>query len=69
MKTTRTDSGFISRIILVIIALIAIKYYFHFDVIEWLKSDQGQKIFGPIIYYTKAFYNFLDNLVMGWTTK
>ena len=62
----KNDDGFIAKIVLIIIGLIAVKYYFHFDIIEWIKSDQGQKIFAPIVNYTKTFYNVLDNLVKGW---
>lgn len=65
----KNEEGFIAKIVLIVVALITIKYYFHFDIIEWIKSDAGQKIFGPIIHYTKAFYNFLDNLVRSWVTK
>ncbi len=68
MRKTRNNEGFISKIVLIIIALILIKYYFHFDIIEWIKSDSGQKIFGPIIHYIKAFYNYIDNLVKGWVS-
>lgn len=65
----KSNQGFVAKIVLIVIALIAIKYYFHFDIIEWIKSDSGHKIFGPIIHYTKVFYNFLDNLVKGWIAK
>ena len=59
MKRNKTG-GFITKIVLIIIALIALKYYFHFDVLEWLKSQEGQKIIGPLITFTKNFYNYLD---------
>lgn len=65
----KTNQGFVAKIVLIVIALITIKYYFHFDIIEWIKSDSGQNIFGPVIHYTKAFYYFLDNLVKGWVNK
>lgn len=68
MRKTKYNEGFISKIVLIIIGLILVKYYFHFDIIEWIKSDAGQKIFGPIIHYTKAFYNYIDNLVKGWVS-
>ncbi len=63
MEKTKTNGGFISRIILIIIALIALKYFFHFDVIEWIKSDQVQSILRPIINIIKSIYNYLDGLV------
>lgn len=65
----KRNQGFVAKIVLIVISLIAIKYYFHFDIIEWIKSDSGQKVFGPIIHYTKLFYNFLDNLVSSWVGK
>ncbi|KND47592.1 MAG: hypothetical protein AB201_01515 [Parcubacteria bacterium C7867-006] len=67
MKKTRNDEGFIVKIVLVIIALITLKYYFHFDVIEWLKSDKVQTFISPAITAVKNFYSYMDNLVKGWT--
>lgn len=69
MNKKTSESGFIKQILLVIIALIALKYFLHFDVIEWIKSDQGQKIFGPIVRFTINTYNFIDSLVKGWVSK
>ncbi len=66
MKKTGTEDGFIMRIVLVIIALIALKYYFHFDVLNWINSQEGQKIIGPLITFTKNTYAYIDNLVRGW---
>lgn len=68
MRKNRMDGGFVSKIILIVIALVAVKYYYHFDIIEWIKSDQGQKIIGPLVMFTKNTYTFIDNLVKGWTT-
>lgn len=68
MRKNRMDRGFVSKIILIIIALVAIKYYYHFDIIEWIKSDQGQKIIDPLVTFSKNAYAFIDNLVKGWTT-
>lgn len=63
MKKAKTNEGFISRIILIVVALIALKYFFHFDVIEWIKSEQVQSILRPIINVIKSIYNYLDGLV------
>lgn len=62
----KKDRGFVVRILLVIVALIALKYYFHFDLIEWIKSEQGQKIIGPVWSIVKSVYYWLDGLVSGW---
>ncbi len=68
MKTERNDEGFIAKIVLVVIALITLKYYFHFDVIEWLKSDKVQTFISPAITAVKSFYSYMDNLVKGWVS-
>jgi hypothetical protein len=63
MNNKDTQGGFIGKIILIVIALILVKYFLHFDIIEWIKSEQGQKIFGPVINFIKWFYNYVDNFV------
>jgi hypothetical protein len=68
MRQNRED-GFIAKIVRIIVALIALKYYFHFDFIEWLKSPSGQNIVGPTWSVIKSFYDWLDNLVKGWVGK
>lgn len=67
--SSQGERGFIMRIILVIIALIALKYYFHFDVLEWINSQEGQKIIGPLITFTKNTYAYIDGVVKGWVSK
>ncbi len=62
----RTNQGFITKILLIVIALIALKYYLDFDLIGWIKSPSGQKVVGPIWSVIKNFYNWLDILVRGW---
>ncbi|GEM_PF-2890535 len=64
----KNNRGFIAKIVLIIVALIALKYLFHFDVIEYLKSPQAQKYIGPVWSIIKSFYNWLDDLVRGWVT-
>ena len=65
-KIRVNNKGFIAKIVLIIVAIIALKYYFHFDVLEWIKSTEGKKIVEPAITTVKNFYSFLDNLVKGW---
>ena len=56
------------KIVLIIIALVLLKYVFHFDLIEYLKGPQAQKVIGPIWNAIKAFYDWLDTLVRNWVT-
>lgn len=58
----KKDEGFIVRIILVIVAIVALKYAFDIDVIEWFKSEQGQKIVQPLWNFIKNIYEWIDNL-------
>ena len=69
LNNMKNQDGFIARIVLIVVALIAIKYYFHFDIVEWIKSDQGQKIVSPIVSFSKNLYTYMDNLVGGWVGK
>ncbi len=64
----KRNEGFILKIVLIIVALVLLKYFLHFDVIEYLKTPQAQKVIGPIWTAIKAFYNWLDTLVRGWVT-
>lgn len=62
MKSIKTDEGFIMKIVLFIVAIVALKYVFHFDVLEWIKSDQAQKIIQPVWSVIKSFYFWVDGL-------
>lgn len=57
------DQGFIMRIVLLVVALIALKYYLDFDLIEWLKSPAVQKIIIPIWNFIKNIYSWVIGLV------
>jgi hypothetical protein len=59
----KTNGGFIGKMILLIVAIIALKYYFHFDIVEFFKTPEAQKFIGPIWNGIIAFYNLLDTLV------
>ncbi len=61
MKKPRTNQGFVVKIVLIIVALIFVKYYFHIDIVEWYKSPTGQKYVGSIWNMIKDFYNWADN--------
>ncbi len=56
------EKGFVMKIVLIVVALVALKFYFDFDVIEWIKSPIGQKIVGPIWDFFKAGYE----IIKGW---
>lgn len=57
------ERGFIGRIVLLIIAVIALKYFLNFDIIEWFKSPKAQEIIQPTINFIKTVYDWLDGLV------
>ena len=62
-------SGFITKILLIVIALILLKYIFHFDFVEFLKSTQVQKVIGPVTSFLKDIYNWLDGFVRSIVQK
>ncbi len=64
----KNNQGFIIKIVIIIIAIIALKYYFQFDVIEWLKSPAVRAFWEPVWGFAITFYNWLDALVRGWVT-
>ncbi|HEY4509341.1 MAG TPA: hypothetical protein VJC13_03665 [Candidatus Paceibacterota bacterium] len=65
MKTNNNQRGFIIKIILLIVAIIALKYFFHFDIIEWIKSPKVQETIKPFVTILKNIYDWLDNFVRG----
>lgn len=69
MNLTNKRGGFIGKIILLIIAVIALKYLLHFDLVEWFKSDQAQAIIQPAYSFFKIFYGWLDNIVKTFITS
>ncbi len=68
MSKKNDNKGFIGKIIVIVIALVFVKYAFHFDVLEYLKTPEAQKVIGPIWTAIKAFYAWADNLVRSWTS-
>lgn len=65
----KSNQGFIVKIVIIIIAIIALKYYFHWDLISWINSPNAHKYYDPIWAGVKTFYSWLDNLVRGWVGK
>ncbi len=60
MKASK-NQGFIMRIVIIVIALIFVKYYFDIDIVAWYNSPSGQKYVGWIWTMIKDFYNWVDN--------
>lgn len=68
MKTNEGERGFIGKILLIIVALLAVKYYFHFDILEWAKSPEGQSFIAPLLSIIKQFYVWADGVVRSIVT-
>lgn len=59
----KKQDGYIIQIVVIVIALVFIKYYFEFDIVEWYNSPTGQKYVGTIWNLIKDFYTWVDNYV------
>jgi hypothetical protein len=57
----KTDQGLILRVILIIVAIVALKYFLHFDLISWIKSPAGEKILIPIWTVVKNIYFWVED--------
>lgn len=68
-RNLNKNSGYITRIVLIIIALVFIKYYFDFDVVEWFKTPKIQKYVDLVWQATKNTYNWFDKIFSGWFSK
>lgn len=69
MKKPSNSGGYIMEIVLILVALIFIKYYFNFDIVAWIKSPGPQKIIQGIWSYIKGAYNWLDGLGAKYIKK
>ena len=47
----KNNKGFIGKIILIVVALIALKYFLNFDIIDWIITD---------------VFNFFSNIFGHW---
>ena len=65
----KKDQGFIMKIVLLIVAVIALKYFLHFDIIDWFKSPKVQEGIKPVLDIIKNIYAWLDNFVRGLVGK
>ncbi|HEY4505417.1 MAG TPA: hypothetical protein VJG67_01885 [Candidatus Paceibacterota bacterium] len=59
----KTNQGFIGRIILLIVAVVALKYFLDFDLIAWLRSPDVQSAVQPIVSFVMSIYDWLDQVV------
>lgn len=66
MKNNKTNEGFVVKILLIIVAIVILKYYFDFDILEYLKSPQAQKVIVPVWGAIKSVYFWVDEIVRGW---
>ena len=48
---TKQNSGFIKLIIVIIVALVILKFFFDFDVIEYLQSNRFTPVWDYIVKY------------------
>ncbi len=62
-NNTKHNEGFVVKIVIIVVALVFVKYYFEIDIVEWYNSPAGQKYVGWIWNMIKDFYGFVDNYV------
>ncbi len=62
ISSRNKNEGFILKIVIIIVALVALKYVLHFDLIEWLKTDTAKGIYMPIWSGIKNLYFWIDSL-------
>jgi hypothetical protein len=63
MKKRQNNEGFVVKIVIIVVALVFVKYYFEIDIVEWYNSPMGQKYVGTIWEMIKGFYVWVDNYV------
>jgi len=75
-KELNRDSGFVTAIVLIIIALVALKYLYNFDIVTYIKSPQSQSILSRAIKYFEIFrtwlkttYDWADKNIIGLLKK
>ena len=68
-KYTNKNSGFVTQIILIIVALVLVKYIFHFDIVVWFQTPGPQHIIQTVWGYVTSIYNWVDKTIAGFTKK
>jgi hypothetical protein len=59
----KKDRGFVGLLLLVLVALVALKYFFDFSIFEWSRTDEGK---GALIYLKDILMWLKDTLLAGW---
>jgi len=62
-KNKNNEGGFIMKIVLLMAAIIAMKIFLDFDLIEWFKSDKVQAVFDTVWAIIVGVYNWLDSFI------
>lgn len=60
---TNRKRGFITKIIILIVALVAIKYTLHFDIVEYVHSPQVQAYLHTAQEWAQNVYHTVDTTV------
>lgn len=53
----KKNRGFIKTIIIIVVALALLKYFFDFDILEFLRSDAVKNVFGTIWHIISTIWN------------
>jgi len=56
--------GIVSEIILILVALIALKFFFNFDIVAYLKGPTPQKVIQESFNYLKEIYMWLHDTIL-----
>jgi hypothetical protein len=69
MKKIENNKGFIGRIILLVLGVIALKYFLNFDLIAYFRSPEFQTMIQPLVDILTQIYNWLDMVVRAFVGK
>lgn len=58
-----SQKGFIKTMIIIVIALIFVKFYFHIDPITFFTSSQFLEVIKTFKLFFISFYNWLDGII------
>jgi hypothetical protein len=59
----KKDRGFIGILLLIIIALVLLKYFFSFSIFDFAQSEEGREV---LEYVKKVFVYLKELLVRAW---
>ncbi len=48
MKNRRFNQGFIGTIVIILVAIVLLKFWFHFDIFTWFQKPEVKEFFGKI---------------------